>query len=178
MTCIVGLTDRGRVYLGGDSAGTAGYSQIIRADKKVFLKGPFAYGFTTSFRMGQVIRYNFREPFAHVGCDPFEYLVGPFIHALRACLGAAGWKRTEHGVESGGTFLVGWRGGLYAVHSDFQVEQSVYPYNAVGCGADLALGSLWSTIGRGNVNRVTAALGAASAFSAGVAPPFEVVELA
>jgi hypothetical protein len=36
MTCIVGLVDKGDVYIGGDSAGVAGLSLSIRADEKVF----------------------------------------------------------------------------------------------------------------------------------------------
>ena len=56
MTCIVGYLDKETVYLGGDSAGTDGnYSQHIRKDKKVFQNGPFIFGFTSSFRMGQIL---------------------------------------------------------------------------------------------------------------------------
>lgn len=57
MTCIVGLVDGDRVILGGDSAGIAGWHLQLRADEKVFRNGPYAIGFTTSFRMGQILRY-------------------------------------------------------------------------------------------------------------------------
>lgn len=62
MTCIVGLVDKGSIYMGGDSAGVAGLSVTTRADEKVFLNGPFIMGFTTSFRMGQILRYKFVPP--------------------------------------------------------------------------------------------------------------------
>ncbi len=39
MTCIVGLVDNGKVYIGGDSAGCAGYDVRIREDQKVFRNG-------------------------------------------------------------------------------------------------------------------------------------------
>jgi hypothetical protein len=51
MTCIVGLVDGGRVWLGGDSAGVSGWDLTVRADRKVFRNGPYVMGFTTSFRM-------------------------------------------------------------------------------------------------------------------------------
>ena len=40
MTCIVGLTDKGIVYMGGDSAGVDGrYGLMLRDDVKVFHNG-------------------------------------------------------------------------------------------------------------------------------------------
>ena len=62
MTCIVAVTDGQTVVIGGDSAGAAGQELRIRADPKVFLVGSFAIGFTTSFRMGQILRYSAHLP--------------------------------------------------------------------------------------------------------------------
>jgi len=62
MTCIVGIQHDGRVYIGGDSAGVAGYSITSRADAKVFTVGPYVMGFTSSFRMGQLLRYGLKAP--------------------------------------------------------------------------------------------------------------------
>ena len=52
MTCIVGLIDGRRVWMGGDSAGVSGLDITVRADAKVFRNGDFLIGFTSSFRMG------------------------------------------------------------------------------------------------------------------------------
>ena len=60
MTCIVGLVHEGVVYIGGDSAGVGGMSLTVRADEKVFQNGEFLMGFTTSFRMGQLLRYSLK----------------------------------------------------------------------------------------------------------------------
>jgi ATP-dependent protease HslVU (ClpYQ) peptidase subunit len=62
MTCIVGVNHNGNIYIGGDSAGVAGLQLQIRSDEKVFLTGDFIMGFTTSFRMGQLLRYAFSPP--------------------------------------------------------------------------------------------------------------------
>ena len=39
MTCIVGIADGAKVWIGGDSAGVAGWSLTVRADEKVFAVG-------------------------------------------------------------------------------------------------------------------------------------------
>ena len=65
MTCIVGLVHEGVVYIGGDSAGVAGLSLVVRADEKVLRNGDFLMGFTTSFRMGQLLRYKLDPPRRH-----------------------------------------------------------------------------------------------------------------
>ena len=57
MTCIVALKQEGNIYIGGDSAGVSGNNIRTRADQKVFKKSGIVFGFTTSFRMGQLIKY-------------------------------------------------------------------------------------------------------------------------
>ena len=60
MTCIVGiLEENGDIYMGGDSAGASGNTLKIRADEKVFINENYIMGFTSSFRMGQLLRYGF-----------------------------------------------------------------------------------------------------------------------
>ena len=61
MTCIVGLVHNGIVYIGGDSAAiTIDGVQFLRSDPKVFIKEDFLIGFTSSYRMGQLIRFNLK----------------------------------------------------------------------------------------------------------------------
>ncbi|HEY3491359.1 MAG TPA: hypothetical protein VGK43_00305 [Solirubrobacterales bacterium] len=84
------------------------------------------------------------------------------------------FKKIENGVEEGGVFLVGWRGALYTIYSDFQVGRSVRGENAVGSGGELARGALFVAKGEPR-SRVKRALEAASVFNAGVAPPFKII---
>jgi hypothetical protein len=173
VTCIVGVEQDGRVYIGGDSAGVAGYSLTIRADTKVFRVGPYIMGFTTSFRMGQLLRYRL-EVGQPTGWDVDRFMATTFVDAVRACLSDGGFLRSDSGVEQGGSFLVGIQGRLYAVHSDFQIAKSLTGYDAVGCGEELALGSLHGTSELDPKSRVLKALAAAEAHSAGVSGPFVV----
>jgi ATP-dependent protease HslVU (ClpYQ) peptidase subunit len=175
MTCIVGLVHDGDVYIGGDSAGVAGLSITIRADEKVFGNGPFIMGFTTSFRMGQLLRYKLAPPAQTVHQGDMEYMVTSFIDSCRQCFAGNGFGDKDASV--GGNFLVGYKGKLYNIEGDYQVGIPKLNYDAVGCGSDLALGALFATEGLSPEERINAALAAASTFSAGVAPPFTILKL-
>jgi hypothetical protein len=175
MTCIAGLTSGGHVYLGGDSAGVSGLDLDVRADAKVFKNGPFLFGFTTSFRMGQLLRFKFKPPAHEEGLDTYEYMVTRFVDAVRECLKEGGYARKKDEEERGGTFLVGYRGRLFYVAGDYQVGEEACGFHAVGCGDRIALGSLYSTQGHPPRARVRLALEAAERFSAGVRGPFVVL---
>lgn len=175
MTAIVGLAHHGAVHLGGDSAGVAGWSLTVRADTKVFHNGPYVMGFTSSFRMGQLLRYTLNPPRPEGGLERF--MATTFIDAVRETLKAGGFLRKDSEVESGGTFLVGVAGRLFMVDSDFQVGEAAAGYAAVGCGHELALGALYATATTRKTpqQRLGIALEAAERFSAGVCGPFAYV---
>jgi len=181
MTCIVGLVDNGKVYMGGDSAGCAGFDLSIRADQKVFKNDDFIMGFTTSFRMGQLLRYDFSPPKYHTDVDIYKYMVTDFINEVRRCLKNGGYASKKDEEESAGTFLVGFKGQLFRICNDYQVGQNILPFDACGCGQSYALGSLHSTNetwgGFPKIDpqtRIEMALHTAQQFSAGVREPFHI----
>lgn len=185
MTAIVGLAHNGTVYLGGDSAGVAGYSLVVRADAKVFANGPYVMGFTSSFRMGQLLRYAFQPPtLLGVGVEKTDdvpkFMATQFIDAVRETLKGGGWLKKDSEREDGGTFLVGVRGRLFRISDDFQVGESADGYAAVGCGHEIAVGALYATAKTRMTpqRRVRMALEAAERFSAGVRAPFTYAETA
>lgn len=182
MTCIVGLVEDGKVYIGGDSAGIAGYSTTVRADSKVFKNGPFIMGFTSSFRMGQILRYKFKAPKQAKSKTDLEYMATDFIDAVIKCFEKNKFSTTvEGGIRiTGGTFLVGYKGNIYTIEDDFQVGLPTEKFASVGCGQDLALGSLFSTknlIINDPKRRIVLALEAATLYSAGVLPPYTILNL-
>jgi len=177
MTCIIGLLDKGKIYMGGDSAGVANLSLSVRADQKVFIKDDFIMGFTSSFRMGQLLRYNLRIPFHHNGIDTFEYMVSSFVEAVRKCLNDGGFAEKKDAKEKAGTFLVGYRRRLFCIDEDYQVAEQLLPFYAVGCGEDIALGALFANSHLEPEKRILQALEAAEQFSAGVRRPFVIKEI-
>lgn len=174
MTCIVGFVEGHTVYMGGDSAGVGGYDLTVRADQKVFRNGPMLFGFTTSFRMGQLLRYALRVPDHDPRVSVEHYMVTAFIDAVRGCLKDKGWSRKVNDQEQGGSFLVGYQGRLFVVDDDYQVGYPVDGYDAVGCGAQIAKGALFATSHLSGRERIEVALRAAERCSAGVRGPFHI----
>jgi len=170
VTAIVGLVHDDRVYIGGDSAGVAGYVTQVRSDAKVFRNGPYLFGFTSSFRMGQLLRYALQPP--AVGADLDKFMVTTFVDAVRDCLKAGGFATKESEAEHGGTFVVGVAGRLFRIDSDYQVGEQADRFDAVGCGQEFALGALHATAGMPPKRRINLALEAAARYSAGVTGPF------
>lgn len=173
MTCIVGFAEKGKVWIGGDSAGVAGWCRTIRADTKVFVRDGFVYGYTTSFRMGQLLKYKFIAPKQPDKMPDHEYLCTSWIDEIRKCLKEGGFSEIAHNRETGGAFLLGYRGRLYSIASDFQVGEPIDGLAAIGCGADFALGAMFASKGRPE-SRIRTALAAAALFSCGVSGPFVV----
>jgi len=177
MTCIVGSIDGESVYMGADSAGVGGYYIQRQANSKVFINGDFIMGFTSSFRMGQILQYSFSPPAMKENQDLFAYMATDFIDGVRDCLKSGGYASINNNEETGGTFLVGYKGRLFTIFDDFQVSEQLENYAAVGCGQDIALGSMYSTKGQPIEDRIRIALEAAEEYSAGVRGPFNILKL-
>ncbi len=176
MTCIVGIVHKKKVYIGGDSAGVAGMDVSIRKDTKVFKVDNFVIGYTSSFRMGQLLRYSFHPPKIHADEDLFRYMCTSFVDALRNCFRSGGYMRRNQDEELGGTFLVGYKDRLFLIEADYQVGEYEEGYQSCGCGQDYALGALDAMEPSLPAEaRIKRALEIASHRSAGVRPPFNIL---
>ena len=180
MTAIAAVVENGQVWIGGDSAGSDGFSIETRCDPKVFVNGPMIFGYTTSFRMGQLLEHMFAPPAMVQGEQGMAYMVKRFIPAVKECLKDGGFQRTSNAVDQGGNFLVGFQGCLYAIESDYQVGRVTQNYHACGCGRDIVLGSLHASASASIAPmsaklRIRMALEAAAEFSAGVRGPFKIL---
>lgn len=183
MTCIVGMEFEGKVFLGGDSAGSDGYEISIQAGPKVFRLGDFVMGYTSSFRMGQLLQYSFNPP-EQDGDDDMAYLVSEFVPELRTCLKDGGYAVVENNREKSGFFLVGYRGKLYQIQNDFAVLRRTDGFDAVGSGASYALAVMMREVRQATAQTgklphpivaMEEALQISAHFSAGVSGPFTYV---
>lgn len=163
------------MYIGADSAAVSRERLRSRADPKAFRLGPYVLGFTTSFRMGDVLHYSFSPP------EPpsrglARFMATAFVDAARAAFKEAGVAANASGVESCGAFLVGVRGRLFTVESDYQVGAERAGFHAVGSGDQAALGALFATAGtRDPRARLRTALAAAERFTSDVRRPWRIV---
>jgi ATP-dependent protease HslVU (ClpYQ) peptidase subunit len=185
MTCIVAIAQNGTVYMGSDHAASDDKSGWIlsRKEPKVFKIGQYGIAFTDSFRMGQILQYNWVPPKyaptkTNSGLDKF--MRTKFIDSVKTAFkdngyGSIGQNSDE---DSGGIFIVGLEGRIFTIDEDFHVGENVVNYMAEGSGGSFALGALHATKNQKNPRmRLKLALEAASEFSMSVAPPFTYIQV-
>ena len=178
MTCIVGLVDDGHVWMGADSASTDGWMVRECVIPKTFRLGEVLIGYSSSFRMGQVLECHLELP---VACDttvPRLYVAGPLVEAIRSTLHRYHWATEEHNKQEGCALLVGYRGHLFCIGDEYQVTEEADGYDAIGCGAKFALGAMYASSEIPAAERIMVGLKAAAHLSGGVMPPFHVASLA
>ena len=173
MTCIIGLVDRGIVYMGADSMAANGWNARVTKLPKVFKRDDFLIGYTTSFRMGQLLQHRLVIPAR--GQEPvMDYMVCSFVESVRGCLKDNGYTKIEHNTEEGGQFLVGYGNRLFVIHSDFQVNEHAEGYDAIGCASSYVLGAMRALADLRPKQRILDSLKIAAHFSSGVQRPFYV----
>jgi len=174
MTCIIGLVEDGKLYMGSDSGAMAGWDKRLRKRSKVFKVGEFTVGYTSSFRMGQILQFHLNVRAREEGETVDEYIVRGFIEAVRKALKDYGYTKVESNREEAGEFLLGYQGHLWNVSDDLQAGENVDGFDAVGCGAPYALAAMKALDGLPPLARIEKALAISAYFSNGVSGPFEV----
>jgi ATP-dependent protease HslVU (ClpYQ) peptidase subunit len=177
MTAIVGVAKEGKVYLGGDTRGSNGWTGSQYSLPKVFTNGVCVMGYTSDYRMGQLLQYSFSPPKRHKEEDLMKYMITDFVEGIRTTLKSGGYASVESNVEKGGFFLVGIEGRLFRIESNYAVLEPARQFDAVGCGEDFALGCLYNNLDKDPKVRLKEALETAAEFSIGVSAPFDYVEI-
>lgn len=183
MTCIVAVKGKKYITIGADSAGISGCDLTIRKDVKVFKRYGMIFGFTSSFRMGQILRFGVKLPkLEDVKPQPdlYEFMCTTFIDQVRCDFRDRGFSSIANNTELGGQFIVGYKGRIFLIDSDFQVGESIDDYAAIGCGANAALGYLYATENNTKIStddRAIKALECAEHFSNGVRGPYNLEHL-
>lgn len=182
MTCIVAIKTPKKIYMGADSAGVSASDLSIerRADPKIHRNDQFIFGGAGSFRAIQLMS-GLVLPKQKATQTDFQFMCVNFVNAVQKLYEKNGFegmnKRSERSVEA--EFLIGYKNELYTMSTDFQIGLLHKNYNAIGCGAGFALGSLYATetiTGLKPKDRILKALQAADEFSAGVCEPFSIEE--
>jgi hypothetical protein len=173
VTCVAGIAEEGRVWIGADSAASDNVGCLaLRAAPKVFRLGNMVIGCSGSFRASQLIRYKLSVP-EHKRGALDKWMATTFVEGLRKALMDGGHTVKKDNEEMAELWmLVGVRGRLFQVEGDFQVGENVHGFDAVGSGAEAALGALFARRTGGPRARIMSALKAASAFRVDVRPPF------
>lgn len=177
MTCIVGVVNKSKIYMGGDSCGSSSWSWQTVGNPKVFKVQDFLIGCTSSFRMIDLLAHNLNVQRSHPDDSDDKFMRTTFIEGVRACLKNGGFSKKD-APEKGGNFLVGYNGKLYEVQDDFSILNCPEWGASVGSGEFAARGSLWTTRkDKDPKKRVQTALEAAEAVVPSVRGPMVILEL-
>jgi hypothetical protein len=177
MTIVAGLVSDNKVYIGADSLSVSddGSCCIDTTTPKVFRIGEYVFGCAGCPRLRQILRYCHMD-FPPVGVEDHDaltgYMVDIFIRELQDFFSLHHF--TDEFKEDCNSILIGFTGRLFCLYSDYNLEECKHPYNAIGCAADIALGSLHATA-RMNINpieRLRLALEASEHLNAHVKRPF------
>jgi ATP-dependent protease HslVU (ClpYQ) peptidase subunit len=181
MTCIVGLAQGGKVFIGADglATGTGGlasihkYGKVFRAETED-KDEHFLIAVAGSPRVGQLMRYSFVAPDYEVEDNPHRYMSLDFIDRLRQVLYRTSEDKEEY-KNNETCFLVGFRGRLFCVDASSIVENED-GYDAAGSDPGIALGVLHATrdMGLPPEKRIQMALEASEAHNAYVRRPFHI----
>ena len=181
MTCIAGIVEKNTVWIGGDSAVSSSYLTDIKSDPKVAIYDDrFIIGTAGSVRVGNLLKYAISIAKPRIEQDTHSYMNVDFIDDLRGLLRRNGCLESESGIDSMDCHaLIGYKGKLYSLNSDFGLVEYARGYCAAGSGMDIALGSLHATAKTKMKpkERITKALQAASDLTPYVSPPFTVLSL-
>lgn len=183
MTCIVGVkTDEG-IFIGGDSFGGNELVAGVYKTPKVFGKPKIGrthamiFGFTTSWRMGQILQNmpDIRKPSEKTD---LEFIASDWINMVREHMETGGYNLDEGGREEFGSVILGYNNSLYEISPDYGVIEPFYNYAATGSAVRTAYGSLATTEVMKKVSpqdRILAALSAAEIHEYFVRRPFNII---
>ena len=191
----MGLVDQEtkKVFIGGDSAGVCGDFLILVERPKIFARGAFIFGCTTSFRMMQLVEFSFEPPHPEkrIGFSHHEdliidddillrYMSTIFVDKLRESMKSGGFLVNRGGQESGGEFLVGYKSRLFKISDDFSVLEYKEGFCAAGSGETYAVSALHvlNKVGKAikPEKKISLALETAAMYSTGVRPPFHILD--
>lgn len=178
MTCIVGVIEGGKAWVGGDSAlsDMDTHELIACVNQKVFRVGEYLIGCSGSPRVGDALRYSFDPPKHPRRMDVSRFMRTSFINGVREALKHAGALQVHQGVEGcEAHVLIGYLGRLFIIEEDLHIHEAIDEYAAVGSGGAVANGALSVSKGVPPRKRILAALAASERYTASVRRPFYVL---
>lgn len=181
MTCIVGYVDKKNdcVWIGADSLGSNSHNKTVRNDPKFFhYTKNIIFGFTSSYRMGQLLLYSDNlfsdSKISDKSFFSHKNIVTKFIPNL-----VKYYKENDDDeIDKKGTFLLGTYNKLWKIYDDFQVSESFDEFNVCGSGEEFALGALHALEKNNKMSikeKLVTALESAERFCCTVQRPFHII---
>jgi hypothetical protein len=180
VTCIIGLVDKGEVWMGADSAFSTECNTWTFRNPKIFRRGDLMVGVTGDIRVSQVMQFGGLDvAFTPPPSEDFQrWVVGEFVPSVRTILQSAGVASKKDEVESfDSRILIGHAGQLCCIECNYGVSWPAGSFFAVGSGADVAMGALYGAFDttRSAEDRILLALKASERYCRNVRGPLAVL---
>lgn len=176
MTCIVGIESNSGATLSADSSSVGNHhTRRVNGSKVFSYDNGTICGYTTSFRMGQILEHHVVPP--ELDRNERDYVIEVLIPEVRRAMKDRGYSEVQNNEEKGGFFLLGIEDKIFKVQRDFSAIRYQEPYFAVGEGAREAYGAISAILNMDNGNIESpkfvaeAAIKAAAKFNSGVKLP-------
>ena len=138
MTCVVAYKTKSKIGIASDKCASNGYTFSKYNQPKIFRNGGFIIGYTTSFRLGQLLEYRWIPPQRGEDQTENNYIFVSVIESIKDMLVVDGFS--TNGV--GGNFIIIYNKRIFEVQDDYSLLE-VKDYCAVGCGTDEAETTLY-----------------------------------
>jgi len=174
MSCVAGIVEDGKIWMGGDSAGTTDDGlQYSCLRSKVFHNGEVLIGSVGDGRVQDLFE-NHEMPDIPLGLGAIWHVVTWMEVIL------ASEQPAKEGSKLAPGCMVGVRGELFVVSENYNYVQPRQGYWAIGSAGEIALGSLYATAEDGDMSiedRIEMALAASAEFHSTVRAPFTILSL-
>jgi len=173
MTCIVALSYKGKVYMGGDRGHSDTHTLVSSTQPKIFEVGSYLIGYAGNTGIGQAVVHNFNFPPIGKTTNIYKHMTGVFIPSLRTFFKDNDIKIPEN-EEDAGSFIVGVRGKVYEIDtSDFQCVE--YTEVSIGSGSAYAYGCLYSNKHYEPLDRIREGIESAILYSPSCTGPIDII---
>lgn len=143
MTCIAAIIDQDGVgHIASDSLGSNGHTKDVYKNQKIFQLGNMLIGYTSSYRMGQLLQYELSLPPRKVGQSLDKYMYTDFIASVRSLMKDHGYLRVDANVERIGSFLIVTEGRIYQMQDDLSLLETEDRFGSCGSGEFHAIATM------------------------------------
>ena len=143
MTCIVALKTEDGIYMGADKLGSNGFTGASYKRPKVFVKGEFIFGGSGSYKLLQILEFDFTPPARNINQKEDNYIYTTFFKELKKCLKDNGGLAEEKGIAHMlGDFIFGYNNNIYIFQADMSILEPCVDYATIGSGEYHSSGAL------------------------------------
>jgi len=142
MTCIISFERDNKIIIAGDKKASNSATGSNVKEPKIFEKKKFMIGYTSSFRMGQILKHIWTPPSKKEDQTIDNYLYTDVINSLRQVFEVNNFGESD----TTGTFILVYKNRKFIYQSDNSLLEYEDNVISTGSGEEIAFGSVKALI--------------------------------